>query len=295
MKKIITTISIIIIFINIFSIKVGIYENNPYVKNIEEGIVVELLDYIEKNYNINIELVTGTQPELINKLKTGEVDAVTPLGETEKRKQFGAFNEVHFFTEWGIVYSNSKNTVNTVQDLKDKSIAVMDTDIFYEGEYGIKNILGNFGIDANYIVYDSYKEVLKSVEEDINDVAVVNRLYDIKNFENLKRTNIMFSPVHFKILFRKNLPTLNSVISIFDTAFQDLINDKDSIYYDILDKYTVSQQTVLPDRLIRNIIISLSIILVVILTLYFLIVYMRKTIKYKTEEADKLNKKLFQM
>ncbi len=171
----------------------------------------------------------------------------------------------------------------------------MDTDIFYEGEYGIKNILGNFGIDANYIVYDSYKEVLKSVEEDINDVAVVNRLYDIKNFENLKRTNIMFSPVHFKILFRKNLPTLNSVISIFDTAFQDLINDKDSIYYDILDKYTVSQQTVLPDRLIRNIIISLSIILVVILTLYFLIVYMRKTIKHKTEEADKLNKKLFQM
>ncbi|MGM0640656.1 MAG: substrate-binding periplasmic protein, partial [Thermotogota bacterium] len=295
MKKIITTISIIIIFINVFSLRVGIYENTPYVKNIEEGIVVELLKYIENNYNINIDLVIGTQPEMISKLKTGKIDAVTPLGETKKRKQFGIFNKNYFFTEWGIAYANENSNVSTFQQLENKNIAVMDTDIYYEGEYGLKNILSNFAINVNFVEYDSYKKVLESVENGLNDIAVVNRLYDIKDYENLKRTNILFSPVFFKILFRKDLSDIDSIVSTFDNALNDLINDKDSIYYDILDKYTVSQQTVLPDNLIRNIIIALSLILAIILVLYFLIVYMRRTIKYKTEEAENLSGKLFQM
>jgi HD-GYP domain-containing protein (c-di-GMP phosphodiesterase class II)/ABC-type amino acid transport substrate-binding protein len=294
-KKIVFIFILIITTLNVFSIKIGIYENPPYVINESEGIIVELLNYIEKNYNLDLELVMGNQPGLIEKLKSGEIDAVSPLGETEERKQFGIFNKSYFFTEWGIIYTKDNLSISTFQELEGKTIAVMDTDIYYEGEYGLKNILDNFGIHAYFIEYGSYKEVLKSVEENINDVAVVNRLYDISGYNNLRRSNILFSPIVFKILFRKDLPEVQSIISTFDKALTDLINNKNSIYYEILDKYTVSQQTVLPDSFVRNLIIFLTILFLVILGLYLLIIIMRKTIRNKKREADKLNKKLFQM
>ncbi|MDK2946466.1 MAG: hypothetical protein PWQ85_1246, partial [Geotoga sp.] len=295
MKKFVLIVALVLTTLKIFSIKIGVYDNPPYVKNENEGIIVELLDYIEENYNIDIEIVMGTQPGLIEKLKSGEIDAITPLGETEQRKKYGVFNNTYFFTEWGVAYTKENLNISTFQELEGKTIAVMDTDIYYEGEYGLKNITDNFGIEVYFIEYDSYREALNSVEEGVNDVAVVNRLYDVSGYNNLKRSNILFSPLVYKILFRKDLPEVQSIVNTFDKALTDLLTQNDSFYYEILDRYTVSQQTVLPDSFVRNLIIFLTILFLVILGLYLLIVYMRKTIKRKTKESNQLNKKLFQM
>jgi len=294
-KKFVLIVALVLTTLKIFSIKIGVYDNPPYVKNENEGIIVELLDYIEENYNIDIEIVMGTQPGLIEKLKSGEIDAITPLGETEQRKKYGVFNNTYFFTEWGVAYTKENLNISTFQELEGKTIAVMDTDIYYEGEYGLKNITDNFGIEVYFIEYDSYREALNSVEEGVNDVAVVNRLYDVSGYNNLKRSNILFSPLVYKILFRKDLPEVQSIVNTFDKALTDLLTQNDSFYYEILDRYTVSQQTVLPDSFVRNLIIFLTILFLVILGLYLLIVYMRKTIKRKTKESNQLNKKLFQM
>lgn len=294
MKKI-AIFLFLIFFINIFSIKIGIYENTPYVINDNKGIVVEILNYIQKNYDINIEKVMGTQPGLMKKLKLGEIDALALLGETKERREFGKFNKISFFTEWGIAYSYKDVDIITLEDLKDKDIGVMDTDIFYEGEYGIKNILNNFGINVSFIEYQSYKDILDDLNKGKISVGVVNRLYDVRDYKNIKRTSVLFSPVEFKILFRKNLNNVDSIINTFDKAFEDIINDENSIYYKILDEYTVSQQTVLPDSFVFNIIITLIVIFIIIISLYLLIVYMRRTIKKKTKESKKLNEKLFQM
>ncbi len=224
------------------TIKAGIYENEPKIfadEGIPSGFWVDLLGTIASREDWNIVWVHGTWDECIQRLAEGKIDVMPDVAYTEERSKEYVFQDETVFISWARVYVPLGSNIQSFPDLGNKRIAVLNGSVNYKSKDGIKELTEKFGIDCIFVETDNYSDVFKLLEKKEVDAGVVN-----KNFGNLnekeykvKRTPIVFQPADLRFAFPKKSSLTPLLIARIDHRIKEMKANKDSAYYNLLEKY----------------------------------------------------------
>lgn len=289
LKKIAMTMILLLVAIAVFPIKIGIYYNPPKIIDDKTGIFPEILNYIFDKEKIEYKYVLDSFPKIIKKLDSGEIDAIACVGYSLDRAKKYDFNTESFLSDWAVIYINNNEHIENIFDLENKKIGVLKKDIYYEdNEYGIKKKLENFGINVQFIEYYTYEGIFKALSDGKIDAGVVNRTFGVSNFEkyNVIPTDIVFSPIKLFIMFRKNYNEKEKIIDIIDKNIMSLKNNKDSFYYEVINKYLYVEKIEKFPKWIRWMIIIFVIVLLSLVFNHFLLI---KLVEKRTKELRRLN------
>lgn len=236
---------------------VGVYENAPKVFSDSSGkfigIFPEIMDYIARQVNWKINYINGTWLEGLDRLQTGIIDIMVDVAYSYEREQIYVFNFQSLFTNWGVIYQREDSQlIYTYDNLAGKDIAVMNGSIHYNDTNGIKDLLERFNIPCNFIELDDYDEVFENVANEIADYGVVNRLFGLLHEKeyHLKQSPLMFNPVELKFAFTKGSENNSYLISTIDYYLKILKDNRNSIYYQVLNKYIYNISNAIPSWVI---------------------------------------------
>ncbi len=269
------------------SLKVGYYEDYPLIytdsSNKIQGLYKDILNYIARHEGWTIEWIHSTFSTLLNHLKNGTIDIMTAIAYSKERSEIFDFNNESIISNWGEIYTKTSLGIDSIIDLQDKSIAVVEDDIYYMGENGFLTLVKKFGINCSFIFVDNYKSVLNTIQNGKADAGIVSRLFGDLNADQykVKKTNIFFMPVELCFAFPKGKEINNYLIHTIDGFLNNMKKDKDSIYYQSLDYYLGSAaKKVFP----RWLYIPLGVIFGILLIVFMYVVILRIQVKRKTRE-----------
>jgi PAS domain S-box-containing protein len=120
------------------------------------GISIDILKLAARKVGLEVEIVPGSWDEMLEMLKSGELDLAHDIVITPERKKFLHFTEPYFEMANAIYVSNETDDIRTIHDLKGKTVPVV------KGYY-LQEILSNQYPDINQIVVSSPLEGLKKV------------------------------------------------------------------------------------------------------------------------------------
>ncbi|NVJ52611.1 MAG: transporter substrate-binding domain-containing protein [Campylobacteraceae bacterium] len=212
------------------TIKVGIERDWPpfdFVNdNIHKGLVNDYLKIINKKTNLNIEYVTDTWSNLLQKAKQKELDLLPVIAKTEERKDFLLFTN-RYLEIRDYLFSNSIS-FNSLDDLENKTIAI-PKDYAY-GTY-IKNNYPKIKTYEVKNVLEALNAVLeKKADALISNPAVVNYLTKKHNIKDITGNfNFDYNQNILYMATTKENTILNSIIN---KVLNDISKEeRQNIYY----------------------------------------------------------------
>jgi PAS domain S-box-containing protein len=221
------------------TVKVGIYDNKPLVftgsDGKVEGFLIDILEYIADIEGWQIKYVPGYLAECLERLERGEIDLLVGIEYSRERNRIYDFTYEDSLSDWAIVYSRRGLDLNQIVNLDHKKIAVLHDDIHY---HNLRILAKHFGLDCRFIEVYEYDGILKLIDGKRVDAVLVNRLYGLATERDYDavRSSIIFSPteIHFAVPKKKN----TELIAAIDSHLMTLKGDKNSIYYQSLDRWS---------------------------------------------------------
>jgi ABC-type amino acid transport substrate-binding protein/signal transduction histidine kinase/CheY-like chemotaxis protein len=225
------------------TVRVGGYENRPKIYTNTRGAVVgifpDILDTVAYEEGWRLQYIFGTWSQCLERLEKNEIDIMVDVAYSEERNKRFDFSNETVFLNWGTVYTKSGFVINSLPDLRGKTVAVMQGSIHTVGKDGIKSLAHKFDLDLTYLEVDSYNEVFGLLDSGTADAGVVNRLYGAlneKKFSVLK-TPLLFNPVQLKFAVPKGSQHGRTIIDRVDAHLKRLKSDPDSVFHEIIDAY----------------------------------------------------------
>jgi PAS domain S-box-containing protein len=220
------------------TVKIGVYDNKPKVyrdgNGVAAGFYPDILNYIAKQENWQLNYIFGTFDEGLTRLKNGEVNIVVDVAISDERKQLYDFTNDTVLNSWGVVLVPKNSTINTFTDLEGKKIAILNSSVYLTGSTGLPQYLLSFGVKANIIKVNEYAQTYDMLNKGLVDAAVDSRIssqVEIKNYPNIKFSNIIFSPTELRFALTKNAPDNAYYIERLDFWIAKLKANPSSIYY----------------------------------------------------------------
>ena len=220
-------------------LRVGVYDNPPKFLFTEDekvtGFWPELMDYIARNRGWRIEYVHMSFDSCLEALKNGDIDILPDIAPSIQRESIFIFNREPVFYNWALIYTRPGEDIQSFYDLKGKRVAIWSKSI--HGIY-IKNTLEQLGIHCDYVECCNYMEVFDAVSNGNADAGVVNRIFGqlMESKYRVARTSIVFNLTPVKFAFSKNFRR-KEIIKAIDEDLRRLKEDRESIYYKLIDKY----------------------------------------------------------
>ncbi len=254
------------------TIHVGVYESAPMIftdaDRTVKGIYSDILRDIAKNEDWDIKYVHGSFAECLEKLDQGIIDIMPAIAWSEERSHKYDYSEETLLINWGQVFIPMKSVITNITDLQGATIAVVREDIYYQGFF---KLLESFNISADPVFVNDYPDVLALLNDNRADAGIVSRIYGDKqshNF-NVKRTAILFSPIHLRFAFPKNRG--EAFAPILDRHIRAMQKDSSSIYFKSLDHWLHDDTSVgMPSWVIPALLVTLALLLFFTLTTLFL-------------------------
>jgi ABC-type amino acid transport substrate-binding protein/signal transduction histidine kinase len=224
-------------------VRVGAYENPPKIYTNSRGAVVgifaDVLETIAKEEGWHLQYVFGTWSQCLDRLAQNEIDIMVDVAFSEARHKIYDFTDESVFLNWGTVYTRYGLTIESLLDLRGKTIAVMRGSIHTDGSDGIKSLAAKFDLGLTYIEVDSYGDVFDLLDSAAADAGVVNRLYGSLNENrfNIQRTVLLFNPVQLKFAATKGSPYGQILLDRLDVQLKRLKKDPNSAYHEIITAY----------------------------------------------------------
>jgi len=280
-------------------IRVGQYDNPPKIYEDDQGNVIglfpDLLGYIAVQEGWTMEYVKGTWSECLNRLENNEIDIMVDVAYSDERAEKYDFNNVEILSNWGIIYRKKGSNIESIDDLENKKIAVMEGSIHTEGEGGIKSLVNKWGINCTFIELENYYQVFEILDEGGAEVGVVNRLFGLLNENDyyVEKTPIMFNPRKLMFAFPQNAELNQILIPRIDEQLLKLKEDPNSLYFQVIDKYIYGHEAiVLPEWLLLTLIFTIGLLITFISASFVL----NRAVKSRTAELqeahDNLEKKV---
>jgi ABC-type amino acid transport substrate-binding protein len=117
-------------------VRVGVYENPPKVFTSESGkpsgIFIDIIEYIAKQEDWELEYVTGTWAEGLDRLARGEIDLMPDVAFTAERDEKFSFHKIQVLSSWFQAYARSDRGIRSILDLNGKRIAILDRSVQQE-------------------------------------------------------------------------------------------------------------------------------------------------------------------
>ncbi len=220
------------------TVKVGTYQNPPLVFMDKDGVIkglsIDILEYIASQEGWDLEYLHGTWTECLKRLESGETDIQVVMAYSEARSLKYDFADQSLFNNWGIVYSQPGSDIESILDLKSKSVALLAKSIHTSA---FKDILSKFEVKVDFIETTDYASVFRLVNEGKAVAGVVNRTFAEanRNNYNIKKTPIIFNPIEIRYALPKGKnPHLASAI---DRHLSELKKDGNSLYFQAIEKW----------------------------------------------------------
>ncbi|MGD8383453.1 MAG: transporter substrate-binding domain-containing protein, partial [Syntrophobacterales bacterium] len=221
------------------SLKVGVHDNQPLAfvdaDGQARGFLIDILEYVGAKEGWRIDYIPGSLTECLERLRRGEIDLAVGIEYSRERNEVYDFTYEEIFSDWGVVYAQEDSDINQIVNLDNKKIAVVHNDIHY---HNLRNLAEQLKLECRFIEAYEYDAVLKLIERKKVDAGVVNRLYGLEYETNyiVSRSPIIFS--HTEIHFAAPKKKHRELIRAIDKHLGPLKRDKNSIYHQLLDKWT---------------------------------------------------------
>ena len=218
-------------------IRVGVYDNPPKVfttpDGFSTGLYPQLLNSVADERGWSIEYVNGTWQECLDRLKAGKIDLVVDIAKTSEREKIFDFTTEPVVTNWGVVYARKQFPINSFQDMKNKSIAVVKGSVHTDGLHGIRDLMSKFNIPCRFVEVDSYRHALMLVDAAQVDGCVVNRLFGTlyASDYDISPTPIMFGPRVLLFAGQKGTERSKRLLRQIDQSLKHMKEDMNSTYH----------------------------------------------------------------
>ena len=279
-------------------IRVGLYENPPKIFTDASGNISgfwpDIIRYIASEEGWEVEYVHGNWSECLQRLEKGEIDIMPDVAFSEGRSKLYDFSNEIVLVSWSIVYTRKGLDMQSIIDLKGKTIAVLNGSVNSDGPGGIKELVRKFDINCTFMEMGSYTEVFEALESGEADAGVTNRDFGDRHESqfDVKKTPIIFQPVDLKFAFPKNASMNPYLIERIDYHIRELKNDSSSIYYKSIGKYlenaVVEEEVVVFPVWAKDALYIASTVSIFLLLLYIL---SRMQVKRKTTELKESEEK----
>ncbi len=251
------------------TVTIGIYQNPPLVfyndPDTPRGIFPDIISYIAEKENWEIQYKPCIWKECLEQLEEGKLDVLTAIAYSEEREKRFLYSKESVIVNWAVIFRHRNSKIDEIPDLKNKKIAILEEDIFYEP---FLNLLSSFQISSKIVLKQNYHEIFNAVNSAEVDAGVVNRLYGRINSERytqIEKTSIIFSPVKVCFAFSRNSPKAQKLQKVIDNYLSKLKLDENSIYYQSIDHWLgVPQKYVIP-AWITGLALLLGILLIITL------------------------------
>jgi len=225
------------------TVKVGIYENEPKVfiskSGNPSGIFIDIIEYIAKEENWNLQYVPGTWAEGLARLEKGEIDLMSDVAfSTERDKKF-SFHKVPALSSWSQVYARKGSNIQSILNLHNKRIAVLEGSV---QQSTFKQFSSGFDLNIKLITAPSYKAAFEIVARGEADAAITNRFYGLMHAKDfgLEDTAVVFEPA--VLFFAAKKGSNEDLLNTIDRHLGNLKNNSQSIYYKSIKRWT-SEET----------------------------------------------------
>jgi len=219
-------------------VKVGVYQNKP-LTFIEEngevkGFYIDILEHIADEEDWQIEYVPDTWAACLDKLKKSETDLLGVIAYSVERNKFLDYTYESVLTEWGQIYTNKNVRIESILDLRDKKIAVLQADMHY---LNLNNLMSQFGINCRYVEAFEYEDVLMLTERGICDAGLVSHFYGMQNERkySINKSAVILSPQ--KLYWASAKEKNPKLLHVLDNQLRQLKKDEQSVYYQSLNRW----------------------------------------------------------
>ncbi len=224
------------------TVRVGIYENEPKIfaskSGNPSGIFIDIIEYIAKEENWNLQYVPGTWAEGLARLEKGEIDLMPDVAfSTERDKKF-SFHKVPALSSWSQVYARKGSNIQSILNLHNKRIAVLEGSV---QQSTFKQFSSGFDLNIKLITAPSYKAAFEIVARGEADAAITNRFYGLMHAKDfgLEDTAVVFEPA--VLFFAAKKSSNEQLLNVIDKRLLHLKNDPKSIYYSSIKKWTTEE------------------------------------------------------
>ncbi|GAB1535692.1 hypothetical protein ADMFC3_13230 [Geovibrio sp. ADMFC3] len=268
-----------------------VYDNPPMIKLDDKsvgGIGADIMNYVAEKENLRINYMAASWDECLGMLDTGDADIIFPIAFSRERAAVYHFNDETVLTNWGQIYSGNNEKITSIPDLDGKRIAVMETDIYFKSDQGLKNLVKAFNVNAVFIYAKSYREIIEAVDSGKADAGLMNRLFGQmnENSYNIRRTPILIHPIEIRFAMPKGKQKSLVLSVMIDKHISEMKNDKSSLYHKSLDKWMGVKEKGDFSSTLRVITVGLGVPLIL---LFLISLFLEKKIKKKTGELSEMN------
>ncbi|MBN1165075.1 MAG: transporter substrate-binding domain-containing protein [Candidatus Krumholzibacteriota bacterium] len=271
-------------------VRVGVYQNEPYVM-IEEGggargICVEVLEEIARREDWRLEYIPGSWAQCLENLTGGEIDVLVAIAYGTLRERHFDFTQNTILVTWGRIYTKKGSGIKSMLDLDGKRVAVLKADIYATR---IMTTVQRFNLNCEFVVKDDYRDVLKEVRDGGAQAGAVDRFLGAKHCADLglDESPIVFSPIEVKYAFPAGQKA--DLIAVIDRHLGEMLQDKGSV----LQRSKARWLGPAPPAQIAPWMIYLFIVLSSAVILFIISSYiLKRRIKIKTLELSRERDKL---
>lgn len=219
-------------------VRVGVYQNKPKVfidqQGSAKGFFIDILAYVADQEGWDLVYVPGTWEQCLIRLESKQIDLLVDVADSIERLNLFDFSREIVFSNWATMYQSEGAAIDSVLDLRGRTIVAMRGDISYQE---VRNKLKNLDIICRFKEVSSFAQVFQALDKREADAGIVSRLFGLQheNQYNAKRTEVICCPNNLFFASPKN--TNRVLLSAIDRHLKQLKEDEGSVYYQSLMKW----------------------------------------------------------
>lgn len=197
------------------------------------GFYVSLLKYVASEESWTLEPVPGTLQESLYRLERGDIDLLVAVSYSQEWSEKFDFTQETLVSTWAQIYSSRDRGIQSFLELNHMDIGVVRDDPYY---LELQNLVRRFSIQAEFVEFKNYQDLLEGLEKNWIDAGVVDRLYGLRHEDafSVRATPLIFSPVELRYAAGKNRQ--KQTLAALDYHVQLLKKEPYSVYYDLLSQ-----------------------------------------------------------
>ncbi|MCD6396338.1 MAG: transporter substrate-binding domain-containing protein [Spirochaetaceae bacterium] len=159
------------------TVRVGYFEKKPVTiinnNGQPKGLAIDILSDIAKENNWKLEYIQGSLSDSLNRLKSGKVDLMIPIGHTESRQKVIDYSDKPILQSWGCLFTKYNGSIKSLKDVSGKRIAFVKNSMFYTPFYTITEGLN---LTFEFVEVSSYSKLFSGIKEGRFEGGIGDRL-----------------------------------------------------------------------------------------------------------------------
>lgn len=200
-----------------------------------EGFFMDIARYVAEREGWGLSYITCEWDKCLSMLKNGEIDLLAAVAYSGERAKYADFTAGVAASNWGRIYAQKGKSVDSFIQLEGKRLAMVKNDIH---SLALHDMLRGFGVRPVFIEVGTYEDVFRQLNDGRADAGVVNRFFGLlfENRYDVAPTNLIFNPTELRFAVPKNRN--RDIIAALDRHVEALKADQDSLYYQLLKRWT---------------------------------------------------------